>query len=166
MARLVSPKFCELVIYAFRVPLHLTLPHFKKVGQTAIATKDISMEKKLNDKYRYHQVKVNFSPDLFSKLEEFAEDSGMTKAELLRTCIGFKLENTRKPIPKPPAVKEIIVDSNWRYEINKIGVNLNQAVEAMHTLKSVIELKALSYIIRQLDVLDSKVTDYTMRKEK
>ena len=121
------------------------------------------MKEKLNIK---HQVKVGFPEDLFLKLEELAEDQGMTKAELLRTCIGFKLENVRKPIPKNPPVKEVKVDSNWRYEVNKIGINLNQAVEAMHTSKSVIELKALSYIIQQLDTLDSRVTDYIMKKDK
>ena len=124
------------------------------------------MKNRTKDKPKSPQVKVNFPLDLFSKLEVLAEDNGMTKAELLRTCIGFKLENVRKPIPTPPLTKEIKVDSNWRYEINKIGVNLNQAVEAMHTSKSVIELKALSYIIRQIDALDSKVSDYTMSKEK
>jgi len=90
----------------------------------------------------------------------------VTKAEILRMCIGFKLENVRRPIPKNPPTKEIKVDSNWRYEINKIGVNFNQVVEAMHISKSVISLKALSYMIQQIDTLDSKVTDYIMSKEK
>lgn len=166
MARLVSPKFCELGTYTFRVPLHLPLPHFKKVGQTAIAKKDRLMVRKLKGKYDYHQVKVNFTPDDFEKLELLAIEHNMTKAHLLRTCIGYKLENVRKPVAINPPVKEIKVDSNWRYEVNKIGVNLNQAVEAMHTSKSVIELKALSYIIQQLDTLDSRVTEYIMNKDK
>ena len=82
------------------------------------------MKSETKGKPKYPQVKVNFPLDLFSKLEILAEDNGMTKAELLRTCIGFKLENVRKPIPKKSPTKEIKVDSNWRYEINKIGVNI------------------------------------------
>ena len=124
------------------------------------------MKSETKGKPKSSQVKVTFKADDFEKLNILAEDEGVTKAEILRMCIGFRLENVRKPIPKNPLTKEIKVDSNWRYEINKIGVNLNQAVEAMHTSKSVIELKALSYIIRQIDALDSKVTDYTMSKEK
>ncbi len=136
------------------------------MGQTATAKKDLIIENKIKDKYKYSQVKVNFNADDFEKLNILAEDKGVTKAEMLRLCIGFKLENVRKPLPKNPPTKEIKVDSNWRYEINRIGNNLNQAVEAMHTSKSVIELKALSHIIRQLDALDSKVTDFIMSKNK
>jgi hypothetical protein len=136
------------------------------VGQTATAKKDLIIENKTKDKYKYSQVKVNFNADDFEKLNILAEDQGMTKAEMLRMCIGFKLENVRKPASINPPTKEIKVDRNWRYEINRIGNNLNQAVEAMHTSKSVIELKALFYIIEQLDTLDSRVTDYIMKKEK
>ena len=124
------------------------------------------MDNKIKNQYKYCQVKVNFKADDFEKLNILAEGEGVTKSEILRMCIGFRLENVRKPIPVKPPIKEIKVDSNWRYEINKIGVNLNQAVEAMHTSRSVIELKALSYIIEQLDILDSKVSGYVMSKEK
>ena len=113
-----------------------------------------------NKKYKYPQVKVNFSPEEFEKLELLSADLNKTKAEILRNAIGVNLEDVRKPTPKSPQTKEIKVDANWRYEINRIGNNLNQAVEAMHTSKALIELKALSHIIKQIDILDDKITEY------
>ena len=116
-------------------------------------------------KYEYKQVKVNFSLDDYAELEKLATDLQLTKAEVLRNSVGTTLEKVRKPAPQKTHIKEIKVDAKWRYEINKIGVNLNQAVEAMHTSKSVIELKALSYIIEQIDTLDNKITEYIMSKK-
>ena len=120
------------------------------------------MEKKKKVKYDYHQVKVNFRQEDYEKLEELAEENGVSKAELLRMAIGAKIENSRQPKRRDPCKKnEVVVDRNWTYEVNRIGNNLNQAVEAMHTQRAKIELKALSLCIQSLDNLSRKIEEYT-----
>lgn len=109
-------------------------------------------------KYEYKQVKVNLTLDDHAKLSVIANDKNMTLAQLLRESVGAKIEDERVPVEKLPPKIEMKIDSKWRYEINKIGVNLNQAVEAMHREGAVIELKALSHIIDSIDSLDDKVT--------
>ena len=119
------------------------------------------MEKKKKVKPTYKQVKVNFLPGDFEKLEYLAEEAGVKKAKYLRSLIGAKIEDERVPKKVEKSTKvEIVVDRNWTYELNRIGNNLNQAVEAMHTQRAKIELKALSLCIQSLDNLSRQIEEY------
>ncbi len=110
-------------------------------------------------KYEYKQVKVNFKPEKYKSLTNIAEDQKLTLAQLLRNCVNAKIEDERKPREVLPPKIEMKIDSKWRYEINKIRVNLNQTVEAMHREGALIELKALAQIISDIEKLDGKVTN-------
>ncbi len=117
-------------------------------------------------KYDYRQVKANFYPWQYEILEANAKSEGKTKAQYIRENLGFIFENPRKRLEPQPKKIEYKVERTWIYEMNAIGKNLNQAVEAMHTKKGLIELRALQKIIDQFNDLDEKVTTYILDSAK
>lgn len=121
------------------------------------------MAKKVQE---YKQTKVSNTPEDHEIISQIAREKGVTRAQLYREALGFVFENPRKRLePKTPKV-EVKIERSWIYEINAIGVNLNQAVEAMHTQKALIELRALQQIIDQINNLDEKVTTHILECKK
>lgn len=72
---------------------------------------------------KYKQVKINFKPEQFQRLEELANAKGVSKADWIRQKIGAKFEESRQPTAKKEAK---VTDPKVLYELQKIGTNLNQ----------------------------------------
>ena len=102
-------------------------------------------------KTKYKQVKVNFKPSQFEKLEQLAEAKGVTKAEWIRQKIGANIdeEDIRAPKPKP---REGQTDTALLYELHKIGNNINQVARYANTNKA-LDREILSELIRIEDRL-------------
>ena len=82
---------------------------------------------------KYKQVKVNFLPDDFEKLQNLADSAEMTKAQFLRQAIDLTLPNVRE---KKGKVKKNI-STQTLFEIAKIGTNLNQIAHHCNINKQV-----------------------------
>ncbi len=100
---------------------------------------------------KYRQVKVNFKPSQFEKLEQLAEEKGVTKAEWIRQKIGAKIdeEDIRAPKPKRTATQ---TDTALLYELHKIGNNINQLARYANTNKA-LDRQILSELVKIEDRL-------------
>ena len=103
-------------------------------------------------KVPYKQVKINFKPEDFVELEEFAKEKGLSKSDWIRQKIGLKYEEARQPKMEILAKS---TDPKVLYELNKIGTNLNQIAEYANRNKVLDRtiLKALISIEDRLKVL-------------
>jgi hypothetical protein len=103
-------------------------------------------------KIPYKQVKINFKPEDFAKLEELAEAKGLSKSDWIRQKIGLNYEEARQPTA---TIVAKATDPKVLYELNKIGTNLNQIAEYANRNKVLDRtiLKALVSIEDRLKVL-------------
>lgn len=101
------------------------------------------------DKNKYpFSVCLNLTEEQYLALKDKSHNSGMTLSQFLRSIILLapeKIENHEKNI------KQLI------YEINKIGVNLNQVVHAVNAgiVDARFEKTFLAYAEKLLNVLES-----------
>jgi hypothetical protein len=79
------------------------------------------MEYELSKKYK--QVKVNFTPKVYERLSQIADEKGVTKAQLIRAFLSTKIDDVRQP--KQKRIHKT-ADPKLLYHLNKIGINLNQ----------------------------------------
>jgi len=95
---------------------------------------------------KYKQIKVNVTEDVHAKLVQIAQNNNITLAELFRLSVHTKIENT----PSPRKVKLKIIykqaDPGLLYEVNKIGVNLNQIAKHLNSGKDDLKLQTLYHI--------------------
>jgi len=103
-------------------------------------------------KVPYKQVKINFKPEHFAKLEELAEAKGLSKSDWIRQKIGINYDEARQPKTE---ILAKVTDPKVLYELNKIGINLNQIAEYTNRNKALDRtiLKALVSIEDRLKVL-------------
>ena len=149
-ARLVSPTLRDGA-YTLRHTPTLTLlglrPKtqllFKKVTQIIPDERRIMMSK-------YKQIKVNVTEDVHAKLLHIAQNHNITLAELFRVSVHTEIENA----PSPRKVKSKIIykqtDPNLLYEVNKIGVNINQIARHLNSGKDDLKLQALYSIYEKV----------------
>ncbi len=101
---------------------------------------------------KYKQVKINFKPEQFARLEELAEEKGLSKSDWIRQKIGANFEEARQPTDKTEAK---VTDPKVLYELQKIGNNLNQVATYANINKALdrIILKSLVTIENRLKTL-------------
>ena len=97
----------------------------------------------------YKQVKVNFTPEHFEKLEQFSSKKGVSKAEYIRQRLNIEYEDMPQPKGKAQT-KE--ADPKLIYELSRIGANLNQIARYANTNKA-LDREILSALVRIEDVL-------------
>ena len=98
------------------------------------------------------QIKVNFTLEHHEKLTYLAKESGLTKAQWIRTQLNTTFEN-----PREPSVKRVYkkADPELLYHLNKIGNNLNQIATHANTKKTLdmqilIQLVSIEKSLKQL----------------
>ena len=98
---------------------------------------------------KYRQVKINFKPEDFQKLELLAEEAELTKAEYIRKNLGdFSIPKTRVPKGK---IKKIS-NNPMLFEVAKIGANVNQIAKYCNTKK-----RLDTYILAELVALEKSL---------
>lgn len=101
------------------------------------------MENQMPPKIPYKQVKINFKPEHFKKLEELAEAQGVSKSDWIRRRLKLEYAEARQP------VEEVIAkatDPKVLYELKKMGANLNQIAIYANTQK-VLDREMLKHLV-------------------
>jgi hypothetical protein len=78
---------------------------------------------------KYKQIKVNFTPIVYEKLSQIADEKGITKAKLIRDFLGAKIADEREP--KRKRIHKT-ADPKLLYHLSKIGGNLNQIAKHLN----------------------------------
>ena len=99
---------------------------------------------------KYKQIKVNVTEDVHTKLVQISKKHNITLAELFRISVHTEIENA----PSPRKVKSKIIykqtDPNLLYEVNKIGVNINQIARHLNSGKDDLKLQTLYRIYEKV----------------
>ncbi len=111
------------------------------------------------------QVKVNFTPDQHAEIMQIAKEKNMTMAQLLRESVGVIFENPRKRLDPKPKKIEVIVDEDWKFQINKLGTNLNNAIKISYIYKKPIHLIMLQKIMSDMENVDETVRKFVESKK-
>jgi len=81
-------------------------------------------------KERTAQVMLRFTPAEAAEVKERAAAAGRHQvAVFAREQLLSRLRHE----PAPPAAADAVALAGWRYEVNQIGVNFNQALKLAHT---------------------------------
>lgn len=93
---------------------------------------------------KYKQVKVTLGINDHVNLQNYCREQGITMASFFRDLVFLKIDDIRKPRSK----KEFkVADPKLLYELNRIGVNLNQI--AIHSNQNkAIDLQVLTHLVR------------------
>jgi len=79
---------------------------------------------------RTAQVMLRFTPAEAAEVKERAAAAGRHQvAAFAREQLLARLRHE----PAPPAAADAVALAGWRYEVNQIGVNFNQALKLAHT---------------------------------
>lgn len=97
----------------------------------------------------YKQVKVNFTPEHFARLEELSNKNGVSKAEWIRRKLKLNYEDMPQPKGK---VQTKEADPKLIYELAKIGNNINQLARQANVNKA-LDREILSALVRIEDKL-------------
>jgi hypothetical protein len=93
------------------------------------------------------QVKVYFSEDDFLQLKLEATERKISMAELVRQKMKTEIPNA--PVPKREKKVYRTTDPKLLYELNKIGINLNQITKKLNS-KNELESKAIFAIYEKV----------------
>ena len=99
---------------------------------------------------KYKQIKVNVLEDEYIKLVQIAKKQNITLAELFRLSVGTRIKNAPKPHKEKPKIVYKRTDPNLLYEINKIGVNINQIARYLNSGKDDLKLQVLYHIYEEV----------------
>ena len=92
---------------------------------------------------KYKQVKVNFKPEDFDKLELLANYAELSKAELVRQALGdFSIPTARAKKGKV----NLSANNPMLFEVAKIGTNLNQIAKFCNTNKG-LDIQVLTQLV-------------------
>lgn len=99
----------------------------------------------------YNQVKINFTPEHYSELQEEALNNGMSIAQLVRHKLGIDLKDTPKALQRSRKVRSdkkpvVKADPQLLYHLAKLGNNLNQITKHLNKTK-VIDSVVINTII-------------------
>ena len=116
---------------------------FKKVTQIIPDERRIPVPK-------YKQIKVNVTEDVHAKLVRIAKKHNITLAELFRLSVHTSIENA--PSPRKEKLKIIYkrTDPNLLYEVNKIGVNINQIARHLNSGENDFKLQTIYRIYEKV----------------
>jgi hypothetical protein len=126
--------------------LHL---HFDLVG----VAPQTPLKKGINLSEKMKQIKVFFTVHDFEILKQTSKDQNLTMSEFIRKSVNSKIENA--PAPKTKKVYKV-ADPKLLYELNKIGVNLNQIAKNLNEKKTDVSNVA---ILKELVNLETKLNE-------
>jgi len=81
---------------------------------------------------KYKQIKVNLNDDDYKKVSDYCDEFGISFSEFFRQKIDAKIDSPRM---RNRRVKYRKIDPTLLYEINSIGINLNQIAKYANTHK-------------------------------
>lgn len=99
---------------------------------------------------KYKQIKVNVTEDVYVKLVQIAKKHNITLAELFRLSVHTKIENAPKPKKEKSKIIYKQTDPDLLYEVNKIGVNINQIARHLNSSKDDLKLQTLYHIYEEV----------------
>ena len=99
---------------------------------------------------KYKQIKVNVTDDAHAKLVQIAKKHNITLAELFRISIHTSIENAPSPRKEKSKIIYKRADPNLLYEVNKIGVNLNQIARRLNGGEDDLKLQVLYRIYEKV----------------
>lgn len=99
---------------------------------------------------KYKQIKVNVTEDVHTKLVRIAKKHNITLAELFRLSVYTEIENAPSPKKEKSKIIYRITDPNLLYEVNKIGVNLNQIARHLNSGEDDLKLQILYRIYEKV----------------
>lgn len=105
-------------------------------------------------------VKAHLTLEEHEYFSDLAREKNISMAELLRQSIGSIFENPRKRYEPKVEKKEVKVDADWKFQLNKMGTNLNNAVKISYIYKKPIPLRILQKIMADMEDLDLKITNH------
>ena len=100
---------------------------------------------------KYKQIKVNFTPEAYERINKIADEKGITKAKLIRNFLGEKIADDREP--KQKRVHKTS-DPQLLYHLNKIGTNLNQIAKHLNEgntleIQALVELSSIEQSLKE-----------------
>jgi len=112
-------------------------------------------------KKEYKQIKINISVEDYKKLSIESENQAVTRAEYIRQKMQIDFEEKRLPQGKI-FQKKNNVDLKFLYELNKIGVNINQI--SKHTnIENSVDIEVLKSLLK----IEKKINEiYEIEKRK
>jgi len=145
-ARLVSPTLRDGAYTLRHTPTLTLLGHcprtqllYKKVTQIIPVERRMLMSK-------YKQIKVNVTEDVHAKLVQIAKKHNITLAELFRLSVHTSIENAPSRRKEKSKIIYKRTDPDLLYEVNKIGVNINQIARHLNSGEDDLKLQALYHI--------------------
>ena len=99
---------------------------------------------------KYKQIKINVTEDVYVKLVQIAKNQNITLAELFRLSVHIKIENAPKPKKEKSKIIYKHTDPDLLYEVNKIGVNLNQIARHLNSGEDDLKLQTLYSIYEEV----------------
>lgn len=99
---------------------------------------------------KYKQIKVNVTEDVHAKLVHIAQNNNITLAELFRLSVHTSIENAPSRRKEKSKIIYKQTDPNLLYEVNKIGVNLNQIARRLNSGEDGLKLQILYRIYEEV----------------
>jgi hypothetical protein len=99
---------------------------------------------------KYKQIKVNVTEDVHIKLVQIAKKHNITLAELFRLSVHTEIENAPSPRKEKSKIIYKRTDPNLLYEVNKIGVNINQIARHLNSGEDDLKLQTLYRIYEEV----------------
>jgi len=99
---------------------------------------------------KYKQIKVNVTEDVHEKLVQIAQKHNITLAELFRLSVHTNIENAPSRRKEKSKIIYKQTDPNLLYEVNKIGVNLNQIARHLNSGEDDLKLQTLYRIYEEV----------------
>jgi len=99
---------------------------------------------------KYKQIKVNVTKTVHAKLVQTAEENNITLAELFRLSVHTKIEDKRQRTKEKRKIIYKKTDPNLLYQVNKIGVNINQIARHLNSGEDDLKLQMLYRIYEEV----------------
>ncbi len=99
---------------------------------------------------KYKQIKVNVTEDVHEKLVQISQKHNITLAELFRLSVHTSIENAPSRRKEKSKIIYKQSDANLLYEVNKIGVNINQIARHLNSGKDDLKLQTLYRIYEEV----------------
>ena len=99
---------------------------------------------------KYKQIKVNVTEGVHLQLVEIAKNHNITLAELFRLSVHTSIKNAPSPRKEKSKIVYKQTDPNLIYEVNKIGVNINQIARHLNSGEDDLKLQTLYLIYEEV----------------
>jgi len=98
------------------------------------------------------QIKINLTKEAHSRIKLLASDANLTVSEFVRILLDEKTVDAPLPQEDKPKIIYRKVDPQLLYEINKIGININQIAKRLNG-ENILELEYLVDIQNKIDLM-------------